>query len=151
MRRPSPFIDRSSNLEIKMTPMIDVVFLLLVFFIWTSSFQIVERVLPSNVTAISGTDSTPQDQPPPPEEDFDKVVIRLRQRAGRLTWRINDVEVAGMRQMRERLDAIAKIKQDVPVILHPDPDVALGDVINVYDITRLAGFQQIQFAASEKI
>lgn len=151
MRRPSPYIDRPREFEIKMTPMIDVVFLLLIFFIWTSSFHISERVLPSNVTAISGTASVSQDQPPPPEEDFDKVVVRLRQRSGRLTWRINDLELTNIQQVRRRLDTIAKVKRDVPVILHPDPDVALGDVINVFDITRLVGFQKVQFAASEKI
>ena len=45
MRRRSPFARRDS-LEIKMTPMIDVVFLLLIFFVWTASFQVVEYLLP---------------------------------------------------------------------------------------------------------
>ncbi len=151
MRRPSPYLERSTELEIKMTPMIDVVFLLLVFFIWTSSFQVAERVLPSNVTAVSGTKPVPADETPPPEDDFDKVVIRLRQQSGRLIWRINDAQLHSLAEVRQRLRTIAKIKRDVPVILHPDPNVALGDVINVYDLTRLVGFQQIQFAASEKI
>ena len=31
MRRPSPFTERRSEIDIKMTPMIDVVFLLLVY------------------------------------------------------------------------------------------------------------------------
>jgi len=39
MRRPSPLVDRVSSLDIMMTPMIDVVFLLLIFFLMT--FKIV--------------------------------------------------------------------------------------------------------------
>ena len=45
MRRPSIFTQRGRGLDVEMTPMIDVVFLLLVFFIWTASFQIVENVI----------------------------------------------------------------------------------------------------------
>ena len=40
---------------------------------------------------------------------------------------------------------------DAPVILHPDPEVPLGHVIDLYDLARLIGFAKIQFAASEKI
>jgi len=57
MRRPSVFAAQRRELEIKMTPMIDVVFLLLVFFIWTSSFHIVENVLPSRLTVLLGRET----------------------------------------------------------------------------------------------
>ncbi|MEO8496389.1 MAG: biopolymer transporter ExbD, partial [Planctomycetota bacterium] len=40
MRRPSIFTERREPLDVKMTPMIDVVFLLLIFFVWTASFHI---------------------------------------------------------------------------------------------------------------
>ena len=56
MRRSSIYNERRGDVDVKMTPMIDVVFLLLVFFIWTASFQIVEQVLPSSVSAQRGTD-----------------------------------------------------------------------------------------------
>ena len=38
-----------SGYDIPMTPMIDVVFLLLVFFVWTASFQLVENRLPGAI------------------------------------------------------------------------------------------------------
>ena len=55
MRRTSPLIRRGSENDIDsaMTPMIDVVFLLLVFFVWTASFQVVEFVLPSNMSELT--------------------------------------------------------------------------------------------------
>ena len=38
--------------SLNMTPMIDVIFLLLVFFLATSSFQVVEKLLPSSVSKV---------------------------------------------------------------------------------------------------
>ena len=151
MRRPSPYIERRGELDIKMTPMIDVVFLLLVFFVWTASFRIVEQVLPSDLTAVAGTAPADPDEPPPPEEDFDKIVVRVLWQNNKPAWRINDAEVPDLPGARSRLETIAEIKRDAPVILHPDADVPLGHVIDLYDITRLVGFEKIQFAASEKI
>ena len=151
MRRPSPFVDRRSDMEIKMTPMIDVVFLLLIFFLWTASFQIVEMVLPSNLSEVAGSTPTQTDEPPPPQDDFDRVVLRVRWIEGRPMWQINDAAIDNLQQVRSRLETIAAVKRDAPVILHPDQEVPLGHVIDLYDLTRLVGFEQIQFAASEKI
>ena len=52
MKRPSIFNGSRRELEIKMTPMIDVVFLLLVFFVWTASFHAVEY-LPVSYTHLT--------------------------------------------------------------------------------------------------
>ncbi len=151
MARPSPFIRQSGSLEIKMTPMIDVVFLLLVFFVWSASFQVAEQLLPSQIRSASGTAAPRPDDPPPPEDDFDRIVVRVRSQTGRLSWTVNAQPARDLADLRTRLVTIAEIKRDVPVILHPDPDVALGHVIDVYDITRLIGFEQIQFAASQEL
>ena len=40
MRWPSPFRDRRPAVELQLTPMIDCVFLLMVYFLWSSSFAI---------------------------------------------------------------------------------------------------------------
>ena len=151
MRRPSIYNERRGDVDVKMTPMIDVVFLLLVFFIWTASFQIVEQVLPSSVSAQRGTDPASTDEPPPPEEDFEDIVIRILWASDRPAWRINNEPVASLADVRSTLRTIARIKPDAPVILHPDPNVPLGHVIDAYDITRLQGFDKVQFAASERI
>jgi biopolymer transport protein ExbD len=59
MDRVSSYRRQRRDLDVKMTPMIDVVFLLLVFFLWTASFRISEQVLPSNISAVK-TDQTPE-------------------------------------------------------------------------------------------
>jgi biopolymer transport protein ExbD len=151
MRLPSPYTQRGQELDIMMTPMIDVVFLLLVFFLWTASFQLVERMLPSRLTAVAGAVPDSRDEPPPPEEDFDRVVVRVRWQAGQPSWQVNDVGAVSLADVLARLQAIAAIKRDAPVILHPDQDVPLGHVIDLYDITRRVGFEKIQFAASQRV
>jgi biopolymer transport protein ExbD len=156
MKRPSIYNDRRAPLDVKMTPMIDVVFLLLVFFVWTASFQIAEYAMPSKLAPLAG-DRPSNPQTPPPEADFDRVIVRLMLAAavagdsGRVQWTVNDAPMADLAQLHAQLDAIASIKRDAPVILHPDPNVPLGDVIDVYDISRRVGFVKIQFAASEGI
>jgi biopolymer transport protein ExbD len=149
MRKPSIFTDRRQRMDVTMTPMIDVVFLLLIFFLWSASFQIVEQLLPTSLSAVSGSaPSDPQD-PPPPEQDFDQVVVRIVWLDGQVGWTMNDAPIADLQQLRNRLQAIADIKRDAPVILHPDRLVPLGDVIDVYDVSRTAGFQRVQFVASQ--
>jgi len=149
MRRPSTFTDRRAPLEVKMTPMIDVVFLLLVFFVWSASFQIVEHVLPSQLSAQVGSAPANPNDPPPPEADFENVIIRISWNGKNPHWRVNDAELANLDQLFTRLTQISQIKPDAPVIIHPDPQVPLGDVLDVYDRSRLANFQKVQFAALE--
>jgi biopolymer transport protein ExbD len=133
-----------------MTPMIDVVFLLLVFFLWTASFYMAEQILPSRVSALSGSATVVTDQPPP-EADFDDVVIRVLWDGDGPAWLVNEQPMRDLAAVRSTLQAIADVRPDAPVILHPDGDVPLGHVIDLYDAARLEGFDQVQFAASEAI
>ncbi|MDP6444232.1 MAG: biopolymer transporter ExbD [Pirellulaceae bacterium] len=149
MKRVSMFANRRGGLDVKMTPMIDVVFLLLVFFVWTASFQIVEQILPSNLAQSSGSQESPIDTPPPPEADFDDVVVRILWTVNGPQWQINDQPLASLAAVRDRLERIATIKRDAPVILLPDPDTPLGDVIDVFDLARLQDFEKVSFAARD--
>ncbi len=78
MKRVSPLVRRGgdTDLDSAMTPMIDVVFLLLVFFVWTASFQIVEYILPSDMSVQIGSEQA-ENMEPPPEKDFEDVVVRI--------------------------------------------------------------------------
>jgi hypothetical protein len=67
-------------------------------------------------------------------------VIRVLWTDGRPHWEVNGAPVATMDQVRRTLAALVAIKADAPVIVHPDPEVPLGHVIDLYDITRLEGF-----------
>ena len=149
MKRPSIFNGSRRELEIKMTPMIDVVFLLLVFFVWTASFHAVEYLLPSSLSQKQGTGQTVNVDEPQPEIEFEDIVVRISFTNNRPAWTVNGQPVASLSEVRSRLALVADIKIDSPVILHPDETVPVGNVIDVYDATRLAGFTQIQFAIAE--
>ncbi len=127
-----------------MTPMIDVVFMLLIFFVWTASFQVVELALPSSL--VTQTEGQGNDQVDSSLEDLDRVVVRLGWTGVRPAWTINDVPAASLLEVRERLEAVARIKANLPVLVDPVAEIPLGHVIDVYDLSRLAGFENVQFA-----
>ena len=149
MHRPSIFTDRREPLDVKMTPMIDVVFLLLIFFVWTASFQIVEHILPSSVSEISGNDSISPNEPPPPEADFHNVVVRILWAEGRVSWRVGEESLGDLTGVEAKLARIFQANAEAPVIIAPDNATPLGDVIDVYDLSCRVGFDEVQFAASE--
>ena len=110
MRRKSPLVRRGSEIDIDsaMTPMIDVVFLLLVFFVWTASFQIIEHVLPSKVSAQLGTDDLTDVELPPPD-DFDDVVVRIGWNGQAPTWKVNDQQADSLAVVQQQLQVISSI------------------------------------------
>lgn len=149
MRRPSVYTDRRGALDVKLTPMIDVVFLLLIFFVWTSSFNIVEFALQSHVSDATAGAATEPLESPPPEMDFQDVVVRIVWLDGQPGWRINDEPISALAEVRRRLTAIFQASTTAPVIIHPDPETPLNHVIAVYDIARLIGFEKVNLAADE--
>jgi biopolymer transport protein ExbD len=151
MRRPSSYLRRRTPIDLQMTPMIDCVFLLMVYFIWSSSFVPPELTLPSHLAAqLANAGTASAAEPPPPEQDFEKVVVRLLGGQGQVAWEINGVAVDSLAQLLTTLQQIANIKADAPVVIHPDRPVPIGAVIDVFDLARLAGFEKVQFAAAEK-
>jgi biopolymer transport protein ExbD len=150
MKRPSVFLRRDDNraADQAMTPMIDVIFLLLVFFVCTASLQLIEQILASQMSSTIGNDPSEIDQPPPEEMDFDQVVIRIGWNEDRPTYAINRAPLESLDQVRDHLKNLATVRVDVPLILHPDPPVPMGYVISAYDEAKLAGFPKVSFAVN---
>ena len=149
MKRISPLLDRGEaiDLDSAMTPMIDVVFLLLVFFVWTASFQIIEHILPSQISAEMGSDpADPVD--PPPEKDFEDIVVKISWDGVTPHWSINNQPLASLSDLEQQLIAVAALQTTATVILHPQPIVPLGDVIETYDVAKIAGFSTVAFAVN---
>lgn len=149
MRRRSPLVRNASEPDINtaMTPMIDVVFLLLVFFVWTASFQVVEYVLPSPISSQMGTEATNVENPPPPK-DFDDIVVRVLWENNQAVWTVNQQPVPSLDAVANQLTSLAELGTDATVILHPDPAVPLGFVIETYDVSQLSGFEKVSFAVN---
>ena len=77
------------------------------------------------------------------------MVVRILWRNNKAEWTVNDTPAASLAELRDTLRTIADIKRDAPVILHPDPRAPLGEVIRVFDLSRLVGFEKVRFAATD--
>jgi biopolymer transport protein ExbD len=133
-------------LELKMTPMIDVVFLLLIFFIWTSSFEIPEFDLPSAIAlpAQAGIDATDQ---PPLAEPFDEIVIRLSRSNAQVQIEMNQQPISTMKELRNRLAEIIAIGVQPPIIIDPSAEITMNVAVEAYDAAKRAGADRVLFAA----
>ena len=137
---------RDDVVDSTMTPMIDVVFLLLVFFVWSSSFQAVEALLPSRLAADFGGQAVAPIEISP-EQDFDKIVLHVDWQDGGVHWRINDAPIEAVEQLRAAFDQIHAVQPEAPIIVHPAGQAPLAHVIQAYDLARLSGFAKVSLAA----
>ena len=125
-----------------MTPMIDVVFLLLIFFISASANQIKELLLPTELAtgSIESTEVVPEEKP------LGEVWLKLKQRDNQTIVELNDREYSQFDQLKQTLVELAELAPEIPVILDIEENVPLGEMIRVYDTSLAAGFQSIHFA-----
>lgn len=137
--------------EISMTPMIDVIFLLLVFFIATSSFQVIEKILPSGVSEMRQP-SGDSDQPPPDitAEVLEQVIVKIASAPVEAKASINGQQLASFNDLRLRLQAIAQVNPNVPVIIDPEPKVSANQVVTAYDWARSSGLTSVFLATRKK-
>lgn len=148
MRPIASHRDRSQS--VPMTPMIDVVFQLLIFFICTASFQQLEELLPTHMLT-QGTSKVAVETKEEPER-HEPIIVNLAQVNGQTTWAIAGRQLSGMDEVRQVLSALGgepALRAHLPVILDIAPDVPLGNVIDVYDLCLAIRFEKIKFAAAK--
>jgi biopolymer transport protein ExbD len=144
MRIPSSHSRRTPiDLQSAMTPLIDVVFQLLIFFICASTGHLRELLLPTDFAAGAIGDKAPQQI----EKPLGEVRIRLRREVDATIFKVEGTEFTDLVNLTAMLRGLAETAIDIPVILEIDPDVPLGDAVSVYDACRAAKFRTINFAA----
>lgn len=144
MRKPQ--IDGADSLEVKMTPMIDVVFLLLVFFVWTSSFELPEFDLPGAIAEPPAGGTEVADIEPPPAEPFEEIIVRIVQQDARAILLVNDQAIGSADQLKTRLREILALGVQPPVIVDPADEITMSTAVEVYDAARAAGADRVLFA-----
>lgn len=119
------------GVEINMSPLIDCVFLLLIFFIVTTVFVEETGVEIQKPQAASA-------------QDLDRHSIMIALTAdGRIVYGGREIGLNGVRgvvarQLRER---------DVPVIILADGDARTSPLVDIIDECKLAGAKQVSIAA----
>lgn len=126
--------------------MIDVVFLLLIFFVWTSSFETPEFDLPGAIAEVPAAGNTANTDQPPPVEAFDEIVVRLVIRDGLTAIELSGERLASPEALRDRLSQIIAIGVQPPVIIDPEPEVTMEWTVKAYDIARSAGADRVLYA-----
>ena len=119
--------------RIDITPMLDIVFILLIFFIVTTSFTKESGI---TIGGVSRAVSQTQAETP--------VLVRIDAR-GRLTVGQRLIDVAAIRANLERLHAVSP---QAALVIAAHPDAPVDAVVSVVDAARLAGIASVQVAAS---
>jgi len=123
-----------SHLDI--APLIDIVFLLLVFFMLTSTFIVPEAIeleLPESSSAQQVRDITP-------------IVVSLDQ-TGQLA--LNDEHVE-LEQLRAVIEPLIKQNADAPITLKSDASTRVQQLLQVMDEIRAAGGTDVALATTQK-
>ena len=135
MRRMSHASEEGEE-QINITPMLDVVFIMLIFFIVTATF--VKEV---------GLDVNPPEEDKPKTVDPDKrsIVVRITSR-DRIVIAQRDVDWRSVRANIERLHAE---NPEAPVVIHPHPNSRTESMIHVMDSARQVGVFNVSLAAGD--
>ena len=122
-------------IPLMLAPMIDVLFLLLIFFIITWNFARRETEIEISVPA---ADEGKDEQ----ARDVGEIVVDVR--------KSGDIVVEGEKvteaQLLSKLQLIASIHKDQAVILRSDQDSLYKNTINVLNICQKAGIWNVSFA-----
>lgn len=144
MRIPSAHRNSGGPDNSTMTPMIDVVFLLLIFFICASARQTREALLAATLPpGVIESAQTPAQTP----VQVDQAAIRLKRGAdGAIAAEMNGTDYKSLDLLEAQLKTLAAAATEVPIILDVDGPVPFGDVLRIYDLCQRLKFQTIKFA-----
>ena len=128
---------REEEPRISIAPLIDIVFLLLIFFLVTSHFDIASGVrinLPKMSKRIIS------------EEDENRVMLII----DKLAQTYLEGDKVDRKTLQKRLKGLVTEKGLLHLILQADKDVSHGDVVQVMDLAKSAGVHSIIIAARWK-
>ncbi|MEL6300768.1 MAG: biopolymer transporter ExbD [Pseudomonadota bacterium] len=122
--------------EINITPMLDVVFILLIFFIVTTSF-----------VKETGVDlSRPSNEPPKEKKLSDVIAIKIDD-AGRISVNNRPTDVQAV---RANIESALATKPEASVVVAAAREADVGLLVTVVDQARAAGADKVSLAAINK-
>ena len=129
---------RKEELDVNITPLIDIVFLLLIFFMVSTTF---ERESEIDVTLPEAAIDAPQEQ-----SDVIEIVI-----SSEGMFYINGKRVINKQvtTLKQALLKVANGREDPPIIISADANATHQAVVTVMDAARQLGFIHLSFATSQ--
>ncbi|MFT5012182.1 MAG: biopolymer transport protein ExbD [Patiriisocius sp.] len=134
MHRTAGNLKKEEEGEVDLTPMLDVVFIMLIFFIVTATF----------VKEIGIDVTSPDKNQNVKDADKQSIVIQITSR-DRIQIRNRDIDKRAVRANIERLHAESP---DAPVVIQPHPESTTETMIHVMDSARQAGVYNVSIAAT---
>ncbi len=119
--------------EINITPMLDIVFIMLIFFIVTTSF--VKEV---------GIDVNRPSNAPVQEQKMSEVVAIRIDETGLISVQNREVDI---RAVRANIESELATKPDASVVVISDRNADAGLLVRVIDQARVAGAEKVSLAA----
>lgn len=123
--------------ELELAPMVDVVFLLLIFFIVTWQFARFERDVDISVPAAEETTDEPR--------NVGEIIVNVRTDGSIV---LNGLEVSE-EELLAKLKSISEAYPDQAVILRGSSEANFQAIINVLDEIKKAGIWNVAFATTK--
>ncbi|MCY3839467.1 MAG: biopolymer transporter ExbD [Gammaproteobacteria bacterium] len=125
---------RSQEDRVNLTPMLDVVFIMLIFFIVTATF----------VKEVGLDVNQPEKDPVNVDPEKQSIVVHVTS-TDRIIIAGRDVDVRSVRANIERMHAE---NPEAPVVIRPHPDSRTDTMVRILDSARRAGVGDVSLAAS---
>ena len=123
---------------VDLTPMIDVVFQLILFFLVSTTFAILPAInvnLPESETAQGA--------------DIAGITITM-QSNGKMWFNDEQVSVSTLGKRLASFDTEGRKKEEYPVTLEADENVTNGSIVKVFDVLRTEGFVSVNLRTTDK-
>ena len=137
------FSQRPPMVQLSMTSMIDVIFLLLIFFVCTANFERLEALLATELAASGVTGSVSVTQPEILNLDHARITISYKN--NQPAWQVEGRDCRSLRDLQAVLVQIARAKDDFPLVISCDENVPVEFWLDVIDACRQVGLTNISF------
>ncbi|MBE0469282.1 MAG: biopolymer transporter ExbD [Methyloprofundus sp.] len=129
---------KNNPLEVSLTPMIDVVFLLLIFFMVTTTFS-KETSIKIQLPQAEGQEV----------EQHKQVVLLMIDKSGQFFIDGRALQDKSLATLTKELTTVAANKQ-IPLVINADANAPVQAAISVLDVAKNIGFKNISFTTQKE-
>ena len=134
---------RPPMVQLSMTSMIDVIFLLLIFFVCTANFDRFEALLTTELASSGVTGSAAVTSPEILNLGYARITISYEN--GQPVWQVEGNHCSELRDLQAVLVQVARAKDDFPIVISCDENVPVESWLDVIDACRQVRLTNISF------
>lgn len=131
-----PFMTTEESPQVDLTPLIDVVFILLIFFILSANFQKESSVEVDRPSASSST-----------VKEASKTLTVSVDRNHQIWFKGS---VVNLTQLQFQMKSVVSKKEKINTIINADKSVDTGTLVQIIDAIRLSGISNVAIATKEQ-